>query len=58
MRRGRRGPLRTVLTVALVLVAANIAWHMAIGWVSPVMWLIVVAAVIVLVSKNAHRHGR
>jgi hypothetical protein len=58
MRGRRRGPLSTVLTVALVLVAANIAWHMAIGWVSPVMWLIVVAAVIVLVSKSAHRHGR
>jgi hypothetical protein len=57
---GRRGgplrrPVRTLLIVALVLVAANIAWHALMGWVMPLAWIAVIVAVIVLVSKRGRR---
>jgi hypothetical protein len=55
--RHRRGPVRTAVAVALFIVAANIAWHAVTGWIWPVMWLIILAAIVVAVSKNGHRHG-
>ena len=50
-----RGPVRTLLAVVLVLVVANIAWHAVMGWVSPLLWLAVIVAVIVLVAKRTRR---
>ncbi len=56
--RRRRGPgrglVRTLLIVVLVLVAANIAWH-ALGWMMPLVWVAVIVAIIMLVSKRARR---
>jgi hypothetical protein len=55
-RRGpMRGPVRAVLLVALVLVAANVAWH-ALFWMTPVLWVLVIAALIVVATKRA-RHS-
>jgi hypothetical protein len=50
-----RGPVRTLLAVALVLVVANIAWHALLGWVSPLVWLALIVVAIVLVSRRHRR---
>jgi hypothetical protein len=50
-----RGPVRALLIVVLVLVAANIAWHALMGWVTPLVWLAAIVAVIVLLSRRARR---
>jgi hypothetical protein len=56
-RRRGRGPVRTVLLVVLLLVAANIAWHMVGFWITPVAWLVIIAAIIVAVSKHHTRRS-
>jgi hypothetical protein len=50
-----RGPVRALLIVVLVLVAANIAWHALMGWITPLVWLAAIVAVIVLVTRRARR---
>jgi hypothetical protein len=50
-----RGPARALLLFVLVLVAANIAVHALMGWVTPLVWLAVIAAVVVVVTKRARR---
>jgi hypothetical protein len=50
-----RGPVRALLIFALVLVAANIAWHALLGWVLPLGWLAAIIVAIVLVSRRARR---
>jgi hypothetical protein len=50
-----RGPVRTLLIVAGVLVAVNIAWHALLGWMTPLVWLAAVAAVIVLATRRKRR---
>jgi hypothetical protein len=57
LRRHRRGPLRAVLTAVLVIVAANIAWHVMTGWMWPGLWLVFLIAIIVI-ATNGRRHGR
>jgi len=56
LRRHRRGPLRAVLAAVLVIVAANIAWHAVTGWIWPGLWIVFLAAIFVVVSRNRH-HG-
>ena len=57
LRRHRRGPLRAVATAVLVIIAANIAWHAITGWIWPGLWIIALAAVFVIASRNHHhRH--
>lgn len=56
-RRGPRGPVRTAVLVAAILAAANITWHMVGFWVTPVVWLVIIAAIIVALSRHSHRSG-
>lgn len=57
-RRGpRRGPVRTVVLVALIIAAANITWHAVGFWITPVMWLLVIAAIFVALSSRHHHSG-
>jgi hypothetical protein len=51
----RRGPFRALLLVVLAFIAASIAWHVVAGWVTPLLWLAVIGAVIVLVARRARR---
>jgi hypothetical protein len=53
----RRGPVRTLLLVALVFIGASIAWHIVAGWIMPLLWLAAIAAVIVLAARRARRSG-
>jgi len=53
--RGRRGLTRTVLMAVLVIVAAAIAWHAVTNWIAPLMWLAILAAIIVIVSRVRRR---
>ena len=55
--RHRRGPLRTAVAVALIIIAADFTLHTVTGWIWPGMWLIFLVAIIVAVSKNGRRHG-
>jgi hypothetical protein len=58
-RRGpMRGPVRALLMVALIVVAANIAWHAVGFWISPVAWLVIIAAIIVAFSRHSRRSGK
>jgi hypothetical protein len=50
-----RGPVRVVLFAALVLLAANVAWH-AFFWMIPLMWVAVIATIVVVASRRA-RHS-
>jgi Domain of unknown function (DUF1707) len=55
-RRGRRrGLARMVLMAVLVIVAASIAWHAVTNWIGPVMWLAILAAIILIVSRVRRR---
>jgi DUF1707 SHOCT-like domain len=57
-RRGlRRGPVRTVVLVALLLLAANITWHAVGFWVTPLAWVVIIAAIVVALSRHSHRQG-
>jgi hypothetical protein len=57
-RRGpHRGPVRTVLLVVLLIAAANIAWHAVGFWITPVVWLVIIAAIILAVSRHSRRSG-
>jgi hypothetical protein len=57
--RGRRrhGLLRTLLLVIAVMICANIAWHAltSMFFVGPLVWGIVLVAVILLVTKATRR---
>jgi hypothetical protein len=48
----RRGPVRTLLLVALAFIAVSIAWHIVAGWITPLLWLAVIGAVIVLATRR------
>lgn len=50
-----RGPVRTLLIVVLLLSAANLAWHAVGFWITPVAWLVIIAAVVVAMSRHSHR---
>jgi hypothetical protein len=54
VRRRPRGVLRVALLAVLVLAAANIAGHLVLGWISPIAWLVVIAAIVVAVSRHHH----
>jgi hypothetical protein len=55
-RRGRRrGLARMVLMAVLVIVAATIALHAVTSWIAPVVWLAILAAVVLIVSR-VRRH--
>ena len=56
-RRLTRGPVRTAVLVVAILAAANITWHMVGFWVTPVVWLVIIAAIIVALSRHSHRSG-
>ena len=49
-------PLRAVLAAVLVIVAA-IAWHTVAGWAWPGLWIVFLAAVFVMVSRNRRHQG-
>jgi Domain of unknown function (DUF1707) len=51
----RRGPVRTLLLIVLAVIAASIAWHVVAGWVTPLVWLALIGAVIVLAVRRARR---
>jgi hypothetical protein len=51
----RRGPVRTLLLVVVAFIAVNIAWHVVAGWMTPLLWLAVIGAVIVLAARRARR---
>jgi hypothetical protein len=51
----RRGPVRTLLFVILIFIAASIAWHAVAGWIAPLLWLAVIGAVIMLVARRTRR---
>ena len=53
-----RRPVRTALLVVLILAAANITWHLVAFWVTPLVWLAVIAVLIMAVSRHGHRSGR
>jgi len=54
--RGRgRGLARMVLMAVLVIVAATVAWHAVTSWIGPIMWLAILAAVILIVSRVRRR---
>ena len=50
----RRGPVRTLLLVVLIIAALNITWH-ALGWLIPLAWVAVIAMVIMAVARRARR---
>jgi hypothetical protein len=56
--RPMRGPVRTLVLVALILAAANVSWHLAGFWVTPLAWLVIIAAIIVAVSRHGRRSDR
>lgn len=57
-RRGRkRGPVRALVIVMLLLVAANMAWHLAGMWLTPIMWVAIIAAIVVALSRRTRRSG-
>jgi Domain of unknown function (DUF1707) len=53
----RRGPVRTLMLVVLAFIAVSIAWHAVAGWMTPLLWLALIGAVIVLASRRARRSG-
>ena len=58
-RRTRGGILRPLLLIALVLIAANVAWHAVASmfFIGPAMWAVAVIAIIVLLARSHHhRH--
>jgi len=60
-RRGRRGGIvRPLLLLLLVFICANFAWHAftSLFFIQPLVWAFVIVAVILLVSRSAHRHDR
>jgi hypothetical protein len=50
----RRGPVRTLLLVALIIIAVNVTWH-ALGWLIPLAWVALIAMIIVAVARRARR---
>lgn len=61
VRRGGGGGLvRTILLAALVLIAANLAWHAftSLFFIGPLVWAVVIVAVIVLVTRSRRRDYR
>jgi hypothetical protein len=50
----RRGPVRTLLLVALIIIAVNVTWH-ALGWLIPLAWVALIAVIIVAVARRARR---
>jgi Domain of unknown function (DUF1707) len=58
--RRRPGLLRALLLVVAVMICANIAWHAlaSMFFVGPLVWGLVLVAVILLVTKAARRHER
>jgi hypothetical protein len=50
----RRGPVRTLLLVALILIALNVTWH-AIGWLVPLAWVALIAMIVIGVARRARR---
>jgi hypothetical protein len=60
-RRGRRGGIvRPLLLLLLVFICANFAWHAftSLFFIQPLVWAFVIVAVILLVTRSAHRHDR
>jgi hypothetical protein len=51
----RRGPVRTLLLVVLAFIAVSIAWHAVAGWVTPLLWLAVIGAVVVFAVRRVRR---
>jgi hypothetical protein len=50
-----RGPVRTMLLVALVLVVASMTVHALFSWAAPLTWVAVIIAVGVLVARRRRR---
>jgi hypothetical protein len=59
-RRRRGGLLRPVLLLVLALICANVAWHAftSLFFIGPLVWAFVVVALILLVTRAAHRNDR
>ncbi|HVT67651.1 MAG TPA: DUF1707 domain-containing protein [Trebonia sp.] len=58
--RRRGGVGRALLLLVLILIGANIAWHAfaSLFFIGPLVWLFVLVAVVLLVTRAAHRHDR
>jgi hypothetical protein len=56
--RRRGGIVHPLLLLVLILIAANVAWHASLFVLQPLVWLFVIVAVILLVSRSARRHDR
>lgn len=60
LRRGRGGLVRPILLAVLVLIAANLAWHAftSLFFIGPLVWTVLIVAVIVLVTRSRRRDYR
>ena len=58
--RRRGGIMRPLLLLLAVFICANIAWHAftSLFFIQPLVWAVVVVAVILLVKRSGHRHDR
>jgi len=57
-----RGMVRSLLLVALVLIAVNVTWHAfffaSFFFIRPLVWTLVIALGIVIISRFSHRRPR
>ncbi|HEY1821412.1 MAG TPA: DUF1707 domain-containing protein [Trebonia sp.] len=58
--RGRRrgGIVRPLLLLALLFLCANVVWHAGLFFIQPLVWVFVIVAAILLITRSTHRHDR
>ncbi|MGH3281108.1 MAG: DUF1707 SHOCT-like domain-containing protein [Trebonia sp.] len=56
----KRGLARPLLLLILLFICANFAWHAftSLFFIQPLVWAFVIVAVVLLVNRSHHRHGR
>ena len=59
-RRRGGGIMRPLIVLALALIAANIAWHAVTSmfFFQPLIWLVLFAGVILVLTRSSRRHDR
>jgi hypothetical protein len=60
MRRRGGGIMRPLIVLALALVCANVAWHAftSMFFFQPLIWLVLFAGIILVLTRGSHRHDR